>query len=294
MDVQDVINQDVIKFIIVSAILLGNYMDPHNEIRLFIIRIKSQWLFKAFISLLVVLLLNLIFKNHIQNDEIINKLNEYDPKKWTERFPSIWNIIKDFLTKFFNRILNSVRNWAINASNSISSFFTNIGNWFLNVGTWFVNFFYDIGKNLKNTAEDFGSWITTKSIEFVKIYVLGIFIFISYVLREFVVGFFSKVLTIPGSLVGGAVNSAFPNWAIDAVNALSGGAFNKAVDGVVYYLNAPLQPIRDQLDAIEVMNFEDFESPASSSFTPNKSSAGQSVWTDFSSAINSVNSFLGL
>jgi uncharacterized membrane protein YfcA len=272
-------------------------MDPHNEIRLFIIRIKSQWLFKAFISLLVVLLLNLIFKNHIQNDEIINKLNEYDPKKWTERFPSIWNIIKDFLTKFFNRILNSVRNWAINASNSISSFFTNIGNWFLNVGTWFVNFFYDIGKNLKNTAEDFGSWITTKSIEFVKIYVFGIFIFISYVLREFVVGFFSKVLTIPGSLVGGAVNSAFPNWAIDAINTASGGAFNKAVEGVVYYLNAPLQPIRDQLDAIEVMNFEDFESPASSTFTPNKSSFGQSVWTDFSSAIAntniSVNSFLG-
>jgi hypothetical protein len=286
--------QDVIKFIVVSIILLGNYMDPRNEIRLFIIRIKSQWLLKAFISLLVVLLLNLIFKNDNQNDEIINKLNEYDPKKWTERFPNIWDIIKNFLTKFFNRILNSVRNWAINASNSISSFFTNIGNWFLNVGTWFVNFFYDIGKNLKNTAEDFGSWITTKSIEFVKIYVLGIFIFISYVLREFVVGFFSKVLTIPGSLVGGAVNSAFPNWAIDAINALSGGAFNKAVDGVVYYLNAPLQPIRDQLDAIEVMNFEDFESPASSSFTPNKSSAGQSVWTDFSSAINSVNSFLGL
>ena len=290
--------QDFIKIIAVSIILLFYDIDPYSEIKLFIIRIKSQWVVKAIISLLVVLYLNLVFKNDKQNKEILNKINEYDPKKWTERFPNIWEIIKNFLTKFFNRIINSVRNWAINASKSIENFSNIIGNWFLNVGTWFVNFFYDIGKNLYNTATDFGWWLKNKSTEFVKNYVLGIFIFISYVLREFVVSFFSKVLTIPGSLVGGAVNSAFPNWAIDAINALSGGAFSKAVEGVVYYLNAPLQPIRDQLNAIEVMNFEDFESPASSSFTPNNSSVNQSILTSANSVFanfnNSINSFIGL
>ena len=100
--------QDFIKIIAVSIILLLYDIDPHNEIKLFIIRIKSQWIVKAIISLLVVLYLNLVFKNYKQNEEILNKINEYDPKKWTERFPNIWEIIKNFLTKFFNRIINSV------------------------------------------------------------------------------------------------------------------------------------------------------------------------------------------
>ncbi len=282
--------QDVIKIIVVSIILLVYDIDPYSEIKLFVIRIKSQWVVKALLSLSAVFVINLIFNNNKQNTEIINKINEYDPKKWTERFPSIWEIIKDFLTKFFNGILKSIKEWAINASNSISRFFTNIGNWFLNLGTWFVNFFYDIGKNLKITADDFVIWITTKSTEFLKNYVLGIFIFISYVLREFIVGFFSKILTIPGSLAGDAVKSAFPGWAKNTINDLSGGAFDKAVDWTVHNVNVPLQPIRDQLNAIEVMNFEDFESPTSSSFDSNKSSTGKSQ--SFNSVFNSINIFL--
>jgi len=251
--------QDVIKIIAVFIILLGNYMDPHNEINLFIIRFKSQWLLKAIISLLVVFLLNLIFKNDSQNEEIINEIKEYDPKKWTESFPSIWEKIKEFLTEFFDGILKSVEEWAINASNSITNFFNNIGIWFLNLGTWFVNFFGDIGNNLKTTADDFSNWLGNKSAEFVKYYVLGIFIFIAEVVRDFVIGFFTKVLTIPGSIIKGIVYSAFPNDAIKAINFISAGYFDKAVNEVANLVNGTFKPVSDELNkGFELIDFEDY------------------------------------
>jgi len=251
--------QDVIKIIVVSIILLGNYMNPHNEIKLFIIRIKSQWIVKAIISLLVVLYLNLVFKNYTQNEEIINKFIEYDPKKWTEKFPNIWELLKEFLTKFFNGIIKSVEEWAINTSKSIENFSNIIGNWFINLGTWFVNFFGDIGNNLKTTAVDFSNWLGNKSAEFVKYYVLGIFIFIAEVVRDFVIGFFTKVLTIPGSIIKGIVYSAFPNWAIDAINGLSGGAFDRAVNGVADLVNGTFKPVSDELNkGFELIDFEDY------------------------------------
>jgi hypothetical protein len=250
--------QDVIKIIAVSIILLLYDIDPHNEIKLFIIRIKSQWIVKAIISLLVVLYLNLVFKNYKQNEEILNKIKEYDPKKWTEKFPNIWELLKEFLTKFFDGIIKSVEEWAINVSKSIENFSNIIGNWFTNLGTWFINFFGDIGNSLKTTADDFGNWITNKSTEFVKYYVLGIFIFVAEVVRDFVIGFFTKILTIPGSIIKGIVNSAFPNWAIDAINALSGGAFDSAVNGVADLVNGTFNPIKDQINRIELIDFEDY------------------------------------
>lgn len=250
--------QDVIKIIAVSIILLLYDIDPHNEIKLFVIRIKSQWIVKAIVSLLVVLYLNLVFKNYTQNEEIINKIKEYDPKKWTEKFPNIWELLKEFLTKFFNGIIKSVEEWAINASESIDNFFNIIGNWFLNLGTWFVIFFGDIGNSLKTTADDFGNWITNKSTEFAKYYVLGILIFVAEVIRDFVIGFFTKILTIPGSIIKGIVNSAFPNWAIDLINTTTAGAFDSAVNGVADLVNGTFNPVKDQLNRIELIDFEDY------------------------------------
>ena len=87
---------------------------------------------------------------------------------------------------------------------------------------------------------------------------MGIFIFVAEVVRDFVIGFFTKILTIPGSIIKGIVNSAFPNWAIDAINALSGGAFDSAVNGVADLVNGTFNPIKDQINRIELIDFEDY------------------------------------
>ncbi len=130
---------------------------------------------------------------------------------------------------------------------------TAIANWILSFGSVFDN----INETLSGIPEKiigyFNSltdWINTKAIEFFTSIVEPIIlIFLDMVIKLFSEGILALV-SLPGSVVKNAVSGAFPSWAKNAINDLSGGAFNAAVNATVRVVNSPFNVIKEAVKGI--------------------------------------------
>lgn len=259
MDTQIV---NILSAVGISAILLGKYMNPEHTTKFLLIHsVKTQWILKAVISVVYILVLNTLFyglKND-KNNFIFDKLKIFDLKKWTSKFPDVSKIIMTFLSDLFNGIKNRFVKWINGLVNQITSFFPKIGLWFKNLGQWFYDYFKPIVSSFVTLPVEISSWLATKSMEYFQYYILGTFIFIAHVTRELVTAFFMKVILLPATIAKDAINSAFPKWAKNAINDLSGGGFDAAVNAAYNTVVKTMNPVRDALKgAIPDVEFDDF------------------------------------
>jgi len=261
MDTQIINN--ILSGVGISAILLGKYMDPKHTTKFQLIHsVKTQWILKAVFCVVYILFLNTIIYGNVKNDKnnfIFDKLKIFDLKQWTSKFPDVSKMIMTFLNDLINGIKSRFNKWINNLVSQITSFFPKIGRWFKNLGQWFYNFLKPIVTSFYTLPNEIASWLITKSMDYFQYYILGTLIFIAHVTRELVVAFFMKVILLPANLAKDAINSAFPKWAKDAINGISAGGYDAAVNGAYNTVVKIMNPVKDELKkSIPDVEFDDF------------------------------------
>jgi len=127
-----------------------------------------------------------------------------------------------------------------------------LANWIISVGNVFDNInktLSGIPEKISNFFDSLINWINTKAIEFFTGIVEPILlIFLDMIIKLFSEGILALV-SVPGSVVKNAVDSAFGDYRA-VINAATFGGFNAAVNATVKLVNSPFNVVKAGLDEI--------------------------------------------